>query len=147
RRAAEYKRVAPYLLASRQLGGPVKWTSTRAEAVLSDAQARDHVTEAELALDRDRHFLAFRTKTLAAVGAYAQAASNVFVMNLGTLAGVYRTPAMHAEVTAVFSNTNPMRPYRGNGRPEFAYVIARMVDDAVAETRMDPVELRRRNTI
>src|SRR5436190_407895 len=146
-KSAVYNEVALCLLASKQLGRPVKWTSTRSEAFLSDAQARDHVTEAELALDRDGHFLAFRTKTIAAVGAYAQAASNVFVMNLGTLAGVYRTPAMHAEVTAVFSNTNPMRPYRGNGRPEFAYVIERMVDQAAAETGIDPVELRRCNTI
>jgi aerobic carbon-monoxide dehydrogenase large subunit len=146
-KSAVYNEVALCLLASKQLGRPVKWTSTRSEAFLSDAQARDHVTEAELALDRDGHFLAFRTKTIAAVGAYAQAASNVFVMNLGTLAGVYRTPAMHAEVTAVFSNTNPMRPYRGNGRPEFAYVIERMVDEAAAEIGIDPIELRRRNTI
>jgi carbon-monoxide dehydrogenase large subunit len=146
-KSAIYNEVALCLLASKQLGRPVKWTSTRSEAFLSDAQARDHVTEAELALDRDGHFLAFRTKTIAAVGAYAQAASNVFVMNLGTLAGVYRTPAMHAEVTAVFTNTNPMRPYRGNGRPEFAYVIERMVDEAAAEIGIDPVELRRRNTI
>src|SRR5438045_883609 len=145
--SAVYNELALCLLASKQLGRPVKWTSTRSEAFLSDAQARDHVTEAELALDRDGHFLAFRTKTIAAVGAYAQAASNVFVMNLGTLAGVYRTPAMHAEVTAVFSNTNPMRPYRGNGRPEFAYVIERMVDEAAAEIGVDAVELRRRNTI
>src|SRR5690348_17088693 len=146
-KSAVYNEVALCLLASKQLGRPVKWTSTRSEAFLSDAQARDHVTEAELALDRDGHFLAFRTKTIAAVGAYAQAASNVFVMNLGTLAGVYGTPAMHAEVTAVFSNTNPMRPYRGNGRPEFAYVIERMVDEAAAESGIDPIELRRRNMI
>ena len=146
-KSAVYNEVALCLLASKLLGRPVKWTSTRSEAFLSDAQARDHVTEAELALDRDGHFLAFRTKTIAAVGAYAQAASNVFVMNLGTLAGVYRTPAMHAEVTGVFTNTNPVRPYRGNGRPEFAYVIERMVDEAAAEIGVDPVELRRRNTI
>src|SRR5205807_8669763 len=68
-------------------------------------------------------------------------------MNLGTLAGVYRTPAIHADVTAVFSNTNPMRPYRGNGRPEFGYVIERMVDEAAAELGIDRVELRRRNMI
>src|SRR5262249_15458643 len=127
-KSAVYNEVALCLLASKTLGRPVKWTSTRSEAFLSDAQARDHVTEAELALDREGGFLAFRTKTTAAVGAYAQAASNVFVMNLGTLAGVYRTPAMHAEVTGVFTHTNPVRPYRGNGRPEFAYVIERMVD-------------------
>jgi carbon-monoxide dehydrogenase large subunit len=100
-----------------------------------------------LALDRDGHFLGFGVKTIAAVGAYAQAGSNMFVMNLGTLAGVYRTAAIHAEVTAVFSNTNPMRPYRGNGRPEFGYTIERMVDEAAAEIGLDPVELRRRNLI
>ncbi|HEV8680303.1 MAG TPA: xanthine dehydrogenase family protein molybdopterin-binding subunit, partial [Stellaceae bacterium] len=146
-KSAIYNEVALVLLASKQLGRPVKWTSTRSEAFLSDAQARDHVTEAELALDADGRFLAFRVRTTAAVGAYAQAASNVFVMNLGTLAGVYRTPAIFAEVTAVFSNTNPMRPYRGNGRPEFAYVIERMVDEAAAEIGIDPIELRRRNMI
>ncbi|MGE3783390.1 MAG: xanthine dehydrogenase family protein molybdopterin-binding subunit, partial [Alphaproteobacteria bacterium] len=146
-KSAIYNEVALVLLASKHLGRPVKWTSTRSEAFLSDAQARDHITEAELALDRDGNFLAFRTRTTAATGAYAQQNSNVFVMNLGTLAGVYRTPAMHAEVTAVYTNTNPVRPYRGNGRPEFAYVIERMVDEAAAETGIDPVELRRRNTI
>ena len=86
-------------------------------------------------------------RTIAAVGAYPQTGSNAFVANLGTLAGVYRTPAVHAEVTAVYTNTNPMRPYRGNGRPEFAYVIERMVDDAADELGIDPVELRRRNMI
>ena len=146
-KSAIYNEVALCLLAAKLVGRPVKWTSTRSEAFLSDAQARDHVTEAELALDNDGHFLGFRVKTIAAVGAYAQAASNVFVMNLGTLAGVYRTPAIHADVTAVFSNTNPMRPYRGNGRPEFGYVIERMVDEAAADLDIDRIELRRRNTI
>ena len=142
-----YNEVALVMLAARTLGRPVKWTSTRSEAFLSDAQARDHITEAELALDKDGRFLGFRTKTIAAIGAYPQQNSNVFVMNLGTLAGVYRTPAMHAEVIGVFTNTNPVRPYRGNGRPEFAYVIERMVDEAAAELGIDPVDLRRRNTI
>jgi carbon-monoxide dehydrogenase large subunit len=146
-KSAIYNEVALVLLASKVLGRPVKWTSTRSEAFLSDAQARDHVTEAELALDKDGHFLAFRVKVTAAVGAFAQAGSNAFVMNLGTLAGVYRTPAIHADVTAVFTNTNPMRPYRGNGRPEFGYVIERMVDEAAAELGIDRIELRRRNMI
>jgi carbon-monoxide dehydrogenase large subunit len=70
-----------------------------------------------------------------------------FTGNLGTLAGVYLTPASHIDVTVVFSNTNPMRPYRGNGRPEAAYVIERMVDLAADELGLDPYELRRRNMI
>jgi carbon-monoxide dehydrogenase large subunit len=135
------------LLASKLIGRPVKWISTRTEAFLSDAQARDNVTEAELALDQDGHFLALRVKTLVAIGAYLQHSMPAFVLNAGTLAGVYRTPAIHVDITAVFSNTNPMRPYRGNGRPEAAYVIERMVDLAAAEINMDPAELRRRNYV
>jgi aerobic carbon-monoxide dehydrogenase large subunit len=135
------------LLASKLTGRPVKWISTRTEAFLSDAQARDNVTEAELALDSEGHFLALRVKTFAAIGAYLQHSMPAFVLNAGTLAGVYRTPAIHVDITAVFSNTNPMRPYRGNGRPEAAYVIERMVDLATAEMKMDPAELRRRNYV
>ena len=146
-KSAIYNEVALVLLASKLTRRPVKWTSTRTEAFLADAQARDNVTEAELALDADGRFLGLRVHTIAAVGAYPQAGSNAFVANLGTLAGVYRTPAVHADVTAVYTNTNPMRAYRGNGRPEAAYVIERMVDIAADELGVDPIELRRRNMI
>ncbi|MEP7030453.1 MAG: xanthine dehydrogenase family protein molybdopterin-binding subunit [Pseudolabrys sp.] len=135
------------LFASKLTGRPVKWMSTRTEAFLSDAQARDNVTEAELALDKDGHFLGMRVKTLAAIGAYLQSNMPAFFLNAGTLAGVYRTPAIFADITAVFSNTNPVRPYRGNGRPEAGYVIERMVDLAAAQLKIDPFELRRRNYI
>lgn len=135
------------LLASKLTGRPVKWMSTRTEAFLSDAQARDNVTEAELALDKDGTFLALRVKTLAAIGAYLQHNMPAFLLNAGTLAGTYRTPAIHADISAVFTNTNPVRPYRGNGRPEAGFVIERMVDLAAHQLKMDPAELRRRNYI
>ncbi len=146
-KSAVYNEVALVLLGAKVTGRPVKWTSTRSEAFVGDAQARDNVTTAELALDRDGHFLGFRVTTIANLGAYLQTGGNVFVGNLGTLAGVYRTPAMYVDVTGVFTNTNPMRPFRGNGRPEAAYVIERMVDLAASELGIDPVELRRRNFI
>jgi carbon-monoxide dehydrogenase large subunit len=135
------------LLASKITGRPVKWISTRSESFTSDAQARDNVTEAELALDKDGVFLGMRITTVAAIGAYLQTGMPAFFLNAGTLAGCYRTPAMFADITAVFSNTNPVRPYRGNGRPEAAYVIERMVDIAADELGIDPAELRRRNYI
>jgi carbon-monoxide dehydrogenase large subunit len=135
------------LLASKITGRPVKWISTRTESFLSDAQARDNVTEAELALDKDGVFLGFRVKTIAAIGAYLQQAMPAFFLNAGTLAGVYRTPSIFVDVTAVFTNTNPIRPYRGNGRPESAFVIERMVELAARELGIDSVELRRRNFI
>jgi aerobic carbon-monoxide dehydrogenase large subunit len=146
-KSAVYNEVALVLLASKHVGRPVKWTSTRSESFLCDAQARDNVTEAELALDKDGTFLGLRVHTVAAIGAYLQTGMQAFTGNIGTLAGVYRTPAIHADVTAVFTHTNPVRPYRGNGRPEAAYVIERLVDLAADELAIDPSELRRRNYI
>jgi carbon-monoxide dehydrogenase large subunit len=146
-KSAVYNETALVLLASKLTGRPVKWTSTRSEAFLSDAQARDNVVDAELALDRDGKFLGMRVRNTVAVGAYLQTGFPAFFQNAGTLAGVYRTPAMHVDATCVFTHTNPMRPYRGNGRPEAAYVIERLVDLAARELNLDPAELRRRNYI
>ena len=135
------------LLASKLTGRPVKWISTRTEAFLSDAQARDNVTEAEMALDKNGIMLGFRVKTVAAIGAYLQTAMPAFVFNAGSLAGTYRTPAMHVDISAVFTHTNPIRPYRGNGRPEAGFVIERMVDCAADQLGIDPTELRRKNYV
>src|SRR5499427_1688852 len=146
-KSAVYNEVALVLLASKVTGRPVKWMSTRSEAFLCYAQARDNITEAELALDKDGRFLAMRAKVTAAIGAYLQTGMQAFTGNIGTLAGVYRIPAMHADVTAVFTHTNPVRPYRGNGRPEAAYVIERLVDLAADQLGIDPAELRRKNYI
>jgi carbon-monoxide dehydrogenase large subunit len=146
-KSAVYNEVALVLLAAKLLQRPVKWVATRSESFLCDAQARDNVTEAELALDKDGNFLGFRAKIIAAIGAYLQVGMPAFTGNLGTLAGVYRTPASHVDVTAVFTHTQPVRPYRGNGRPEAGYVIERMVDLAADQLGMDPADLRRRNTI
>ena len=137
-----YNEVALVLLASKTIGRPVKWTSTRSEAFLSDAQGRDNVTEAELALDKHGSFLGLRVRTILAVGAYLQMNMQACVQNFGSLAGVYRTPAIHVEGTAVFTNTNPMRPYRGNGRPEAGFVIERMSRSLRRhdELEIDPAE-------
>jgi carbon-monoxide dehydrogenase large subunit len=143
-----YNEVALVLWGSKVVGQPVKWISDRSEAFLSDAHGRDNLTTGELALDADGKFLGLRVTTIANLGAYLMATgTNPPVINLGTLAGVYTTPAIHVDVTAVFTNTNPMRPYRGAGRPEAAYVIERLADLAADEIGMDPAEIRRLNTI
>jgi carbon-monoxide dehydrogenase large subunit len=147
-KSAVYNEVALVLWASKVTGRPVKWVSTRSESFLSDGQGRDLVTDAELALDRQGHFLGLRIKNTANVGAYLQAGGQSSpVVNLGTLANVYKTPAAHVEVTVTYTNTNPVRPYRGNGRPEAAFVAERLVDMAADELGIDPVEIRRRNLI
>jgi aerobic carbon-monoxide dehydrogenase large subunit len=134
--------------ASRLIGRPVKWVCERSESFLSDHHGRDVVWEGELALDKDGKFLAVRVKSCANVGAYLASKGTLPpVANLGSIAGTYVIPAMHVDVTAAFTNTNPLCPFRGNGRPEASYLIERLIDLAADELVMDPVDIRRRNSI
>jgi len=135
--------------ASKRVGRPVKWTAERSESFVSDAHGRDHVTKAELALDRDGRFLAMRVHTTANMGAYLStfASSVPTILYATLLAGQYATPAIYAEVKAVFTNTVPVDAYRGAGRPEATYVVERLVETAAHELGMDPAEIRRRNFI
>jgi carbon-monoxide dehydrogenase large subunit len=137
------------LWASRRLGGqPVKWVSTRAEALMSDYHGRDQVIGADMALDENGKALALRTHALDAVGAYTAAAVvAVVVYGLRLTTGPYDIGAMHAVADAVFTNTSPNAPYRGAGRPEAAYLIERLMDEAALRLGLDPVEIRRRNLI
>jgi carbon-monoxide dehydrogenase large subunit len=135
--------------ASAKVGRPVKWTAERSESFLSDAHGRDHVTHAELALDKDGKFLALKVDTLSNMGAYLSTFAPAIPTYLYAtlLAGVYTTPAIYAEVKAIFTNTVPVDAYRGAGRPEAAFLLERLVDIAAAEMGMDRVEIRRRNFI
>ena len=135
--------------AAKQVRRPVKWTSSRSEAFISDAHGRDHVTKIELALDADNNFVALRTETHANMGAYLSTfAPSVPTWLHGTLmAGNYKTPLIYVNVKAVFTNTVPVDAYRGAGRPEATFQIERVVDKAARELGVDPVELRRQNFI
>lgn len=147
-RGGTYPELLLVLWAARLVDRPVKWRCDRSEGFMSDSHGRDNVSEVELALDEAGHFLGLRVRTLAAMGAYlAIRGPRPPTNNLGTVAGVYRTPAVHVEVTGVFTNTVCTNPYRGSGAPEAAYVGERLIDIAARELGMDPVELRRINTV
>ncbi len=135
--------------AAKRVGRPIKWTAERSESFLTDAHGRDHVTKAELATDAQGNFLALRVATIANMGAYLSTfASSVPTILYGTLlAGQYKTPAIHVDVKAVFTNTAPVDACRGAGRPEATYVVERIVEQAARDLKMDPVALRRQNFI
>lgn len=146
-KAALYHEAGCVLLASKMLGRPVKWVSSRSEAFLSDAHARDHVFDAALALDAQGGLLGLRVASLASAGAWLQPFMLAYYANLGGLSGVYRIPAIHVETKVAFTNTSPIGPYRGNGRPEASLVIERLIEVAADELRIDPAALRFRNAI
>ena len=144
-----YPEDALVVWASRHVGGrPVKWVSTRSEALLGDSQGRDQVVTGELALDERGKVLGLRVNALHAMGSHVFGASMVvplFAMRLAP--GVYQIPAVHCIGKAVFTNTIPLAPYRGAGRPEATYLIEQLLDRAANVIGIDPIEIRRRNFI
>jgi carbon-monoxide dehydrogenase large subunit len=144
-----YAEEAMLTWAAGKIARPVKWTAERSESFMSDAQGRDHVSHAELAMDKDGKFLGLRVSTIANMGAYLSTfAPCVPTYLYGTLlAGVYATPAIYCEVKAVFTNTVAVDAYRGAGRPEATYLLERLVEKTAREMKMDRAELRRRNFI
>ncbi len=135
--------------ASKRVGRPIKWTAERSESFQSDAHGRDHVTRAQLALDKDGRFLALRVHTTANMGAYLSTFASCVptILYATLLAGQYTTPAIYCEVQAVFTNTAPVDAYRGAGRPEATYLLERIVERAAQELKIDPVQIRRKNFI
>ncbi len=144
-----YNEEAVVTWAAGKLARPVKWVSERAEGFVSDRQGRDHVTEAELALDENGKFLGLWVKTLANMGGYLSTFGPNIPTNLYAplLSGVYKMPAIYCNVQVVFTNTVPVDAYRGAGRPEATFVLERLVDVAAIEMGIDKVEIRRRNMI
>ncbi|MFT6088870.1 xanthine dehydrogenase family protein molybdopterin-binding subunit [Sulfitobacter sp.] len=144
-----YQEEAFCTFAAKACNRPVKWTSSRSEAFMSDAHGRDHVTKIEMALDADNNFTALRTDTYANMGAYLSTfAPSVPTWLHGTLmAGNYKTPLIYVNVKAVFTNTVPVDAYRGAGRPEATYQLERLVDKCAHELGVDPIALRRQNFI
>jgi carbon-monoxide dehydrogenase large subunit len=135
--------------AAKRLGRPVKWFATRDDSFPTDRHARDHVMHAELALDRDGRFLAIRCRTVSNMGAYLTASGPIIPTSGGTrmLTNAYRIPLAYAETQCVFTNTTSVAAYRGAGKPEYCYMVERLVDRAARDLGLDPQELRARNLV
>src|SRR5215207_3613553 len=148
-KAAPYPEYICLLHAARTLGRPVKWTDERSESFLSDHHGRALELAAELALDADGRFLAVRVSGYADLGAFMTQMSPLpSTLNVAkNLVSVYRTPAIDVSIRCAFTNTTPIGPYRGAGRPEGNYVMERLIDKAAGETGLDEGEMRRRNHI
>jgi aerobic carbon-monoxide dehydrogenase large subunit len=141
--------VSTVVWAAQLLRRPVKWTATRTETFLSDAQARDHDTTARMGFDRDGRIVAMQIDTLAALGGYLSNFAPSIPGNSypQTVTGLYKTPNLYLRVRGVYTNTVPVDAYRGSGRPEATWTNERLIELGARELGIDVVEMRRRNLI
>jgi carbon-monoxide dehydrogenase large subunit len=143
-----YREHALVLEAAKRLGRPVKWAGDRTEHFLTDAQGRDNVVTAEMAMDKDGRFLGLRVNLLANIGAYiSQYGPFIPYVGITMSTGVYDIEALDVSVTGLYTNTCPVDAYRGAGRPEAAFLLEKLVSVCANEMGLSADEIRRRNFI
>ncbi len=143
-----YREYALVAFAARKLRKTVKWAADRADHFMGDAQGRDNVTRARMALAEDGKFLAMDVDLMGDMGAYLSTFGPYIPHGgAGMLPGLYDIQTFHCRVRTVFTNTVPVDAYRGAGRPEAAYVVERLVDAAARKLGMTPDAIRRKNFI
>lgn len=148
-KVAHYPEEPLVLWASKVVDRPVRWTSTRSEALISDAHARDHVTDCRMAFDAEGHILAVHCETLASLGAYLTPfGASIPAHYYGRLlVGLYKTPTIYCRVKGVYTHNVPTEAYRGAGRPEAIYVLERLLENGAREMGVDVCDIRSRNFI
>ncbi|MBI4194233.1 MAG: xanthine dehydrogenase family protein molybdopterin-binding subunit [Betaproteobacteria bacterium] len=147
-RTLAYPEYCALMIAAKASGKPVKWVSSRLEGFLADNHGRANFIRGELALDRDGRFLAMRLDWVNDMGAYLSPGAMGHIRNTTTcMTGVYRIPALYATYRVALTNATPVSAYRGAGRPDIAYVVERLVNQAAADLGLDAAGLRRRNFI
>ncbi|MGB6394486.1 MAG: xanthine dehydrogenase family protein molybdopterin-binding subunit [Bradyrhizobium sp.] len=143
-----YREYALLAVASRKLRKTIRWAADRAEHFMADAQGRDNVTTARMALAEDGKFLGMDVDLMGDMGAYLSTFGPYIPHGgAGMLPGLYDIQAFHCRVRTVFTNTVPGDAYRGAGRPEAAYVLERLVDACARKLGMTPDAIRRKNFI
>ncbi len=143
-----YREYALVLEAARRLKKPVKWAGDRTEHFLTDAQGRDNIVSAQMAMDKDGRFLSLKVDIKANLGAYISQ-YGPFIPYIGATmsTGVYDIQALDVEIAGVYTNTAPVDAYRGAGRPEAALLLEKLVDACARDIGIGPDEIRRRNFI
>ncbi len=143
-----YREYALIAVAAKKLRKTVKWTADRADHFMGDAQGRDNVTTARMALAEDGKFLAMDVDLMGDMGAYLSTFGPYIPHGgAGMLPGLYDIQTFHCRVRTVFTNTVPVDAYRGAGRPEAAYVVERLVDASARKLGLTPDAIRRKNFI
>ncbi|HYY44131.1 MAG TPA: molybdopterin cofactor-binding domain-containing protein, partial [Actinomycetota bacterium] len=134
-------------LAAKRLGRAVKWTEDRREHFIGSNHERGQVHHVKVGVDGSGGILGLETRFLHDTGAYCPYGLIVPIITAAQLPGPYRLENYRYDYRSVYTNTVPVSPYRGAGRPQGVYVMERVIQKVARELNLDPVKVRRRNFI
>lgn len=133
--------------ACKRLGRPVRHVETRSENLVAMGHGRGQVQDVSLAARRDGTIVGLEARTVTDMGAYCWRGAIPFRTSRLMATGPYRIPRLSLTSLGAVTNTTPVGPYRGAGRPEAAAMLERALDMLADELGMDPVTIRRRNLL
>ena len=131
--------------AAQELTRPVRWIEQRGENMVSMAQGRAMVMNAELGVNKDGSIVGLKARVVADAGAYPAIGAILPMLTMQLSQAVYDIPAIDFFAQSVVTNTTFIGAYRGAGRPEATQMVERILDKAANAIGMDPAELRRKN--
>ena len=131
--------------AAQELTRPVRWIEQRGENMVSMAQGRAMVMNAELGVNNDGSIVGLKARVVADAGAYPAIGAILPMLTMQLSQAVYDIPAIDFFAQSVVTNTTFIGAYRGAGRPEATQMVERILDKAANAIGMDPAELRRKN--
>ncbi len=133
--------------AARQIGRPVCWIEDRLENLQASVHERQQRHWARMGVNQSGEILAVADTFIATTGAYVPWGIIVPLTTSTLITGPYKVPNYRCDVNVFYTNTTPLAPYRGAGRPQAALVINRLLDKAADQLGMDPAEIRFKNFI
>jgi CO/xanthine dehydrogenase Mo-binding subunit len=136
-----------YFLA-RATGRPIKAVMSYVDELQASNSRHSAIMTLRTAMSADGHFLAHQCEAIIDGGAYAagKVGPTLVVPAHNTLSG-YHVPVTRLEVKSVYTNSIPGGSMRAPGDPQSMFAGECHVDMIAAAMGIDPIELRRRNTL
>lgn len=128
-------------------GRPVRWFSQRSEDMVNLGHGRAQIQDIELGGTRAGKITSYRLKVVQDAGAFPRYGAMLPGMTKLMQPGIYDIENVSFESVSVLTNTTPVVPFRGAGRPEATAAIERVLDMFANEIGLDPVEVRRINML
>jgi CO/xanthine dehydrogenase Mo-binding subunit len=133
--------------AARLLGHEVKFTEDRREHFISANHERAQVQWVDVGFDDEGRVLGLDVRFIHDHGAYIPYGLIVPIITSTQLLGPYRITDYRVRFDSVYTNTVPVSPYRGAGRPQGCFLMERTIDRIARHLGLDRADVRERNFI
>lgn len=133
--------------AARLFGHAVKFTEDRHEHFVSANHERAQVHHVDVGFDDDGRILGLDVRFLHDHGAYIPYGLIVPIITSTQLLGPYRIEDYRVDFRSLYTNTVPVTPYRGAGRPQGCFTMERTMDRIAAHLGRDRTEVRAVNLL